>query len=97
MGNDRQTEASLAPAGDPVRVGDFGRDDTTQRLLPAANGLPIHSGFDAMNEPRIIVAEAHSHWNAWFEDRPFDNRKAKRVAAMLEGRLQMDRRRRGEI
>jgi hypothetical protein len=21
-------------------------------------------------EPRIIVAETHGHWNAWFEDRP---------------------------
>jgi hypothetical protein len=21
---------------------------------------------------RIIVAEAHGHWNAWFEDRPFE-------------------------
>ena len=23
-----------------------------------------------MTEPRIIVAEAYGHWNAWFEDRP---------------------------
>ncbi|OAI52410.1 hypothetical protein AYO47_06235 [Planctomyces sp. SCGC AG-212-M04] len=25
-----------------------------------------------MSEPRIIVAEAHGHWNAWFEDRPYE-------------------------
>ncbi|QDT57019.1 hypothetical protein Pan44_50840 [Caulifigura coniformis] len=25
-----------------------------------------------MTEPRIIVAESHGHWNAWFEDRPFE-------------------------
>ena len=25
-----------------------------------------------MPESRIIVEERHGHWNAWFEDRPFE-------------------------
>ncbi len=65
----------------------------------------------------IIVAEAHGHWNVWFEDRPhetfggdtpgtaverlwaaeLDNRKAQRVAAMLQYRPQTERWRRGEV